>query len=137
METFEHNRKIIRKYIKFIKNDEKYAKGNRKEDDGYEFNVYSIFLTYLIVIHNFLLIEEKFQKEVKLCGKEINKYLKLKDTTDFDYILNLTKELYDSSHKVRFGTETLDSIESVRLFRGKLSKNNIDIYNKVYFKLDV
>jgi len=115
--SFANNRKRIREYIKTIKSSDKY--------DPY---IHNQWIDILIILHNFLHIEEKFKDEVELNNKEINKYLNLPKTNDFDEILNIVKKYYDTNSKVRFGLETLDSIDEIRDYINNLSGN---IFSKI------
>ena len=138
--NFNENRKIIRRYIETITKSDEYQNGYRVDDGGYDdgsyqkkYNIYDHWVKYLIIIHNSLLIEEKFKNEFKVSGKEINRYLKLPNTTNFNEIIKLCQDYYDSSNKVRFGIETKDSIEEVRIYLKELSNRNIKFYEKIYF----
>jgi hypothetical protein len=142
--SFEDNRKSIRKYIKTILNSEEYRDGYRIDDGGWDdgsykrkYNIYDYWVRYLIIIHNSLLIEQRFENEFKISGKEINKFLNLKNTNDFSEIIELCKNYYDSNNKVRFGIETKDSIEEVRNYIKTLENNGIKFYDKIYFKFSV
>lgn len=90
--------KLLKSYIHILGDDEKY-------------NLYS---TYFIIIHNWLIIERMFYEEIKLANKEINKHLELEKLNTVQEVIDKFTELYDPYHNVRFGIETLDSIESVR-----------------------
>lgn len=113
-------RLILRRYVKILK----------KQDPNF-FDV-DIYLRYFIIIHNFLLIEERFKNEVIQSNKEIDKYLDLENTTDVSKILDKAKELYDPNSKVRFAIETFDSIEEVRLY---LKENREKVYSKILYRL--
>ena len=113
-------RLILRRYIKILK----------KQDPNF-FNI-DIFLDYFIIIHNFLLLEEKFKDKVVISNKEINKYLDLENTTDVSKILDKAKELYDPKNKVRFAVETFDSIEEIRIY---LKEHGDIIHDKIIYKL--
>jgi hypothetical protein len=141
--SFEDNRKTLRKYIKTILNSEEYRDGYRMDDGGWDddsykrkYNIYDFWVRYLTIIHNSLLIEERFENEFKISGKEINKFLNLKNTNDFSEIIELCNNYYDSNNKVRFGIETKDSIEEVRNYIKTLEKNGIKFYDKIYFKFN-
>lgn len=138
--NFNENRKILRRYIATITKSDEYQNGYRVDDGGYDdgsyqkkYNIYDHWVKYLIIIHNSLLIEEKFENEFKVSDKEINRYLKLPNTTNFNEIIKLCQDYYDSSNKVRFGIETKDSIEEVRIYLKELSNRNIKFYEKIYF----
>ena len=98
----EDKLKILKGYIHLLNNK------------GYDNN--SIYVTYFIIIHNWLLIERMFQDEVTLCGKELNANLKLKKLDNVQDVMAMFNELYDTNHKVRFAVETFDSIEGIRIF---------------------
>lgn len=104
--------KKIRKYLRILKNSD---------------NPNDHAIKYFIILHNFLILEVKFQDEVNMSKKQINKYLDLPEITSEDEILKLFLELYDTYSKVRFAVETFDSIEEIRVYL----KNNRDIYNKL------
>ena len=110
----EEKLKLLRGYINLLKNDKNISTGSH----GFE-------IIYFIIIHNFLLVERMFQSEVTQCNKEINSNLNIKKLNTVDEVKELFTELYDPYHNVRFGIETLDSIESVRIY---LSEHR-DIYN--------
>jgi hypothetical protein len=76
----------------------------------------SIAITYFYYIYNFLIIESLFENEFKICGKELNNNLNVKELNDVQQIMDVFYELYDAHHKVRFAVETADNIESVRQF---------------------
>jgi hydrogenase maturation factor HypF (carbamoyltransferase family) len=76
----------------------------------------SIAITYFYYIYNFLIIESLFENEFKICGKELNNNLNVKELNDVQQIMDVFYELYGVHHKVRFAVETADSIESVRQF---------------------
>jgi len=141
--SFEYNRKTLRKYVKTILKSEEYSNGYRIDDGGYDdgyqkkYNIYDTWVRYLIIIHNSLLIEEKFENEFKICGKEINKFLNLTPTNDFSEIIELCKNYYEPNNKVRFGIETKDSIEEVRNYIKILEKSGIKFYDKIYFKFSI
>jgi len=78
-------------------------------------NAYSYFAIIDRAIH----LEAKFEDDFKLCNKEIAIHLKdvdFESIKDIDEMYSLFLELYDPNHSVRFAVETMDSIESVRLF---------------------
>ena len=119
--SFDNNRKRIREYVKTLKTSDKFNP-----------DIHDIWIRFLTALHNFLHIEEKFIDEVKLNNKEINKHLILPKTKDFDEIINICKKYYDNNNKVRFGLETLDSIEEVRNYIKTLSNSLVD---KIQFNL--
>jgi hypothetical protein len=140
----EDNRKILRKYIKTILNSEQDKDGYTIDDGGWDdgsyqrkYNIYDFWVRYLTIIHNSLLIEERFENEFKISEKEINKFLNLKNTNDFSEIIELCNNYYDFNNRVRFGIETKDSIEEVRKYIKTLEKNGIKFYDKIYFKFSV
>ncbi len=142
--SFEDNRKILRKYVKTILKSEEYNNGYKIDDGGYDdgsyqykYNIYDTWVRYLIIIHNSLLIEQRFENEFKISGKEINKFLNLKNTNDFSEIIELSKNYYNYNNKVRFGLETKDSIEEVRNYLNLLQQNGVKLYDKIYLKFNV
>ena len=128
--NFVENQKRLREYIKILK--ENYELGFVK-DDGGNFNHFDLYIKYFIILHNFLLVENQYFDIVKLYNKEINRYLNLPKLESLDEVINKFKELYDTNSKVRFGVETFDSIEEIRLLLHQLK----DFYNKIYKSLNV
>ena len=123
--NFTENQKRLREYIKILK--ENYDLGYVK-DDGGGFNKFDLYINYFIIIHNFLFLEDRYFDIVKLSNKEINKYLNLPKLESLDEVINKFNELYDTNSKVRFGVETLDSIEEIRILLPKLK----DFFSKIY-----
>ena len=80
---------------------------------------YEIARTYFIILHNFLIIEDMFSEDIKGTGKEINRYLDLTPLGTIEEVMELFLILYNRYHNVRFAVETLDSIESIRIFLQK------------------
>jgi hypothetical protein len=101
--------KILKSYIHILNNSGK---------------EYDLAKQYFLILHNFLIVERMFADEVKAANKEINKNLILEPLNDDREVYQKFLELYDVNSNVRFGVETLDSIESVRQFL----KNNPKIY---------
>lgn len=118
----KQNQKRLREYIKKLKD-------NNELGDNPN---YDIFLSYFRLIHNFLHLEEKYQDLVKLNGKEINKYLNLPKLNNIKDIHDKFYELYNEYSNVRFGIETMDSINEIREYL----KNHPEIYNKILFRLN-
>ena len=117
---YTKNQKRLREYIKILKND--YENGIVK-DEGGDYNNYDTYISYFIILHNFLSLENKFIDEVKLSNKEINRYLNLPKLSNPQDIIDKFKELYDVNSKVRFALETFDSIEPIRKIRSELPNN--------------
>lgn len=128
--NFTENQKRLREYIKILK--ENYDLGVVK-DDGGNYNKFDIIIRYFIIIHNFLYLENKYFDFVKLSGKEINKYLHLPKLETLEDVINKFNELYDTNSKVRFGVETLDSIEEIRLILPELR----DFTSKIYKSFNI
>lgn len=82
--------------------------------------------TYFLILHNALKLEKKFGEDIKRAGKEINENLDLKLVTEPEDIYNEFLRLYDVYHPVRNSVETLDSIESIRLWM----KDHPEYFNK-------
>lgn len=131
--SFDDNRRIIRSYIKCIRKSDLYSKRNKKDEDGYVYNTYDTWIDFLTILHNYLHVEEKFEKEVKLNNKQINKYLELPKTNDFNTIIQICEKYYDNDSKVRFGLETLDSIQEVRDYLDEL-RSKVNFYHKIQIK---
>ncbi len=130
--NFTENQKRLREYIKILK--ENYVLGLIK-DEGGNYNKFDIIIRYFIIIHNFLYLEDRYFDVVKLSGKEINKYLKLYKLESLEDVINKFNELYDTNSKVRFGVETFDSIEEIRLLLNDLRMK--DFTNKIYKSFNV
>jgi len=94
---------ILKSYIRILKNPK----------EKYHLD-YDLAVTYFIILHNFLIVERRFVDDIKLCNKEINKYLKLEELNNEKDVYKKFLELYDVYHTVRNNVETLDSIDSVR-----------------------
>lgn len=122
---FNINQKILREYIKILKNN---------YNDGFidDYNKFDIMITYFTIIHNFLFIEERFKNEVIISGKEINLFLNLPKLTSLSEVESEFHKLYDVNSKIRFSIETFDSIENIR----KVLINNPKLFNKVYMNLN-
>lgn len=131
------NQKRLREYIKILRDNDEII--SHKSDPEYKYNKYELYINYFIIIHNALLIEEKFYQMFKLSNKEINKYLDLPKLSNIKDIIEKFSELYDSHNKVRFAIETKDSIEEVRQYYKKLEEVNKrdDYYSKIFFKLPI
>lgn len=91
---------------------------------------YDTAKTYFIILHNFLIIERMFAEDVKQAGKEINNNLDLSPLNTPEEVMNLFTTLYDQHHPVRFGVETLDSIEPIRVYLN----NNSHVYRELMKK---
>lgn len=117
---YTKNQKRLREYIKILKDNGAIISGD-----------YGIQLSYFIIIHNFLLIENKYYNLVKMCNKELNNNLNLPKLNTLEEVLDKFKELYDVNSPVRFSVETLDSIEEIRLFLSETP----NIYRKIYFNI--
>ena len=114
--TLKANQKRLREYVKILKDSD----------------VSDIYTNYFIIIHNFLLLEDRFSDLVKASNKELNKNLNLPKLSTKDDVIAKFHELYNTHNLVRFSVETLDSIEEVRVFLKELPSN---FYNKIYFRL--
>jgi hypothetical protein len=125
--NFTENQKRLREYLKILK--ENYDLGLIK-DEGGNYNKFDIIIRYFIIIHNFLYLEDRYFDVVKLSGKELNKYLKLPKLENLDDVINKFNELYDSNSKIRFGVETFDSMEEIRLSLNDL--RNKEFTSKIY-----
>jgi len=75
-----------------------------------------MMIRYFIIIHNFLIIERMFFEDVKMCNKEINRYLELDKLDNVEDVEKIFYELYNSYNKVRYAVETFDSIEPIRIY---------------------
>jgi len=135
--SLKTNQKRLREYIKVLKDNDEIV--SNKEDPEYKYNKYEVYITYFTIIHNALLLEQRFYNLFKLSNKEVNKYLDLPELSDVKDIIDKFSELYDSHNKVRFAVETMDSIEEVRQYFKKLEEVNKrgNYYSKIFFKLPV
>ncbi len=122
--NFTENQKRLREYIKILK--ENYDLGFVNDENN--FNRFDLYIKYFIIIHNFLFLEKKYFDIVKLSNKEINNNLNLPKLGSLDEVIIKFNELYDTKSKVRFGVETLDSIEEIRLLLPELK----DFFSKIY-----
>ncbi len=111
----KNNQKRLREYVKILKDS----------------NVSDIYTNYFVIIHNFLLLEDRFFDLVKLSNKELNTNLNLPKLSTVNDVIDKFNELYNTNSLVRFSVETMDSIEEVRTFLPTLP----NFYNKIYFKL--
>ena len=136
--SLQNNQKRLREYIKTIRDN--YLQGAKSEiqEEGTsnewvdEWNNFDIYINYFTIIHNFLLLEVKFYKEVKLSNKEINKYLNLKKLNNLEEVIDKFNDLYDTKNNLKFAIETFDSIEEIKVF---LDNSDKDLYNKIYFNI--
>jgi len=119
IKTVEENKYILRRYIRLLGQ----YKGMKDHKDA---------IHYFIILHNFLVIEDLFYDQCLMANKQINAHLNLmKDVRFCATAVQYYKLLYDPNHKVRFGIETLDSIEDVRVFLSSDACKKADIYNKL------
>ena len=80
---------------------------------------HAVAYSYFAIIDRAIHLEAKFEDDFELCNKEVAIHLKdvdFESAKDIGEICSLFLELYDVHHPVRFAVETMDSIESVRLF---------------------
>ena len=96
---------LLKSYIHILNNSEK------KNDVNYDSAI-----NYFRIIHNFLIIERMFYPMVVKSNKEINKNLDITKLNNENEVMEKFYELYDNNHDVKFGVETLDSIEEVRVY---------------------
>lgn len=83
--------------------------------------------TYYLILHNALKVEEMFAEDIRKAGKEIDDTLDLQLVEGDDAIRQEFLRLYDIYHPVRNNVETLDSIESVRVWM----KEHPEFFNKL------
>ena len=84
------------------------------DNEGKLYSSYNLAKAYFIILHNFILIEHKFQADVSACNKEINTHLNLVHLDSVQDVYDLFFKLYEVNHVIRNNVETLDSVESVR-----------------------
>jgi hypothetical protein len=63
-----------------------------------------------------LMLEETFDREFKLAGKELLKHFDIPQLDTIDQINEYFLEIYNVHHPIRNNLETMDSIEEVRQF---------------------
>lgn len=97
--------KLLKGYIHLLNNSEK------NDDVNYD-----TAINYFRILHNFLIIERMFYPMVVKSNKEINKNLDIVKLDNENDVMEKFYELYDNNHNVKFGVETLDSIEKVRIY---------------------
>ena len=118
--TIQENRKILRRYIRLLSQFPGMMRHKQCKD-------------YLVIVHNFLGIEEMFYDQCLMGNKQINVNLGLLlekvmfETTAMAY----SEKIYDPNHKVRFAIETFDSIEDVRVFMDSDECKKLNIYTKL------
>lgn len=101
---------ILKNYIYILSNSKQYNEN------------YKLAISYFMILHNFLIIEQKFFEDVKISNKEININLLLENINNEIDIYNTFIALYDVNNIIRNNIETLDSIESVRIYFSKNQK---------------
>jgi hypothetical protein len=118
------NRYIIRKYLRSLsvsKNVNAY-KNYADVDQAIKF---------FIILHNVILLEDKYYDIVMMSKKEINKYLHLDRSWRVDDILGEFYKLYNRGAVVRTNIETIEKVEEVRL----AIRKDKSIYEKLKLKL--
>lgn len=98
----KQNLELLKEYVKILDNE------------GRLHTSYNLVKAYFIILHNFILIEHKFQVDVCASNKEINKHLNLVHLDTVQDVYDLFFKLYEVHHVVRNNVETLNSIDSVR-----------------------
>jgi len=124
VKSISQNKYILRRYIRLLSQ----YPGMEGHKDA---------ISYFIILHNFLELEDMFYDQCTMANKNINIHLTLlSDVKMCSTAVQIGKLLYSPNHKVRFGIETLDSIEDVRVFMATDECKRRDIYNKLvhYFK---
>lgn len=118
MKSFSENRIIIRNFVSVLK--------NRTQSVNIE-----LFIGYLVVLHNALLLEEKYSVLFENSGKEINRFLDFPNSNSLCAVLAVCLTYFDNNHAVRFAIETMDSIEEVRLEMNKLMPVNENFWESI------
>ena len=79
---------------------------------------YKLQISYFNWLVRGLMLEAKFEKNIKRAGKELLKHFNLPDVSNITIqeINELFLELYDVNHPIRNNIETLESVESVRQY---------------------
>jgi hypothetical protein len=98
----KENLELLKEYVKILDNE------------GKLYTSYNLAKGYFIILHNFILIEHKFQADVTACNKEINKHLNLVHLDTVQDVYDLFFKLYHVNHVIRNNVETLVSVDSVR-----------------------
>jgi hypothetical protein len=118
------NRYIIRKFIR--------ALSVSKNINAYkQYADVDQAIKFFIILHNVLLLEDKYYDIVIMSKREVNKYLHLERSWRVDDILGEFYKLYNRGSTIRSHIETIERIEEVRL----ALKKNKDIYQKLVLKL--
>lgn len=121
VKSIAQNKKILRKYVRLLSQ----YPGMQHHKDA---------IKYFVILHNFLEIEDMFYDQCIMANKQINIHLNLMSNLRMtNTAVQYYKLLYDPNSKIRFGIETIDSIEDVRVFLGSEECTKADIFNKLVF----
>ncbi len=78
---------------------------------------------FLIIVHNYLWVEDLYYDQMLMNNKNIGKHLPLEEgITNVNNAIALFKKVYDPNHHVRSAIETLEDISDIRYFMNSLSK---------------
>ena len=122
--TETENRYIIRKFIRSLsvsKNINAY-KNYADVDQAIKF---------FVILHNVLLLEDKYYDIVIMSKKEINKYLHLERSFRVDDILGEFYKLYNRGSTIRMHIESIERVEEIRV---AIRRNKL-LYEKLLLKL--
>jgi len=109
-EDIRNRQKALRRYIRLLgyKSHVKDAKKAQR---------------FLMIIHNYLWVEDLYYDQMLMNNKSIGKHLKLDEgITSVNKAISLFKEVYDPNHHVRSAIETLEDISDIKYFMNSLSK---------------
>ena len=116
--TLDKNLSILKSYITIIN----------------KYKVYTDFAKkFFIILHNFLIIEELFKKEVITSGKELNKHLDLEKLDSANDVFEIFKKLYDVNHIIRNNIENFTRIDVIKQF----VQDKSYLYTKLFSKKDI
>lgn len=118
------NRYIIRKFLR--------ALSVSKHTNAYKtYADVDQAIKFFIILHNVILLEDKYYDIVMMSKKEINKYLHLEKSWRVDDILGEFYKLYNRGSTIRSHIESIERVEEIRV---ALRKNKL-IYEKLLLKL--
>lgn len=86
---------------------------------------------FLMIIHNYLWVEDLYYDQMLMQNKSIGKHLKLEEgITNVNNAIALFRTVYDPNHHVRSAIETLEDVSDIKYFFQSLSKQEQnDLYD--------
>jgi len=119
---FDDKLRILKKYIKIISNIPEKSE-----------NANLLTKRFFIILHNFLIIEHGFYKELKENNyKEIDKYINLENCENIDIINEIFLILYDPNGQIRYNLEKFNENEIIKSYfenRPHIFEKLINKYN--------